>query len=59
MLTDLYAPFESLGFGEFRASALNQSGRPSIFAPDVKVSRTEKELIERLTMATNKYSKYL
>mmetsp|Transcript_21015 Transcript_21015/g.18346 ORF Transcript_21015/g.18346 Transcript_21015/m.18346 type:complete len:201 (+) Transcript_21015:532-1134(+) len=55
MLADLYVPFENLGFGEFRTSALNQSGRPSIFAPEVKVGKTEKELMEKLTNATGRY----
>ncbi len=56
MLSDLYAPFKSLNFGEFRASVLNQSNRPSVFTPDVRVGRTEKKLVERLTFATSKYS---
>jgi hypothetical protein len=56
MLSELYAPFTALNFGEFRMSVLNQSNRPSVFSPQGKVGRTEKKLVDRLTAATQKYS---
>lgn len=56
MLDDLYLPFKLLNFGDFRASVLNQSNRPSVFSPEGKITKTEKILVDRLTHATNKFS---
>ena len=56
MITELYTPFHTLNFGEFRPSVLNQSNRPSVFSPHENVTKAEKKLADRLTNAAQKYS---
>jgi len=55
LLEDLIKPFKAINIAEFRHSELNVTNRPSVFAPDLKITKVEHALVEKFTTATSKY----